>query len=187
MIEPTNRANPQDPNEASGEDAGARLFEPQEELDALRAKLAEAQDRFLRTQAELENYRKRARRELEDERKYAEIGLVADLLPVVDNMNRGIEAGEKKADPALLLSALKIMAQQFDDILKKHHCKLIAGTGEPFNPHLHEAIMQQPSADKPHHTVLAVVRVGVMLHDRVIRPAQVIVSSNPSSESSQDS
>jgi molecular chaperone GrpE len=199
MIEPSNRDNSPNPNSSSpnppdgktasrattpAETAAANLAEPLEELDSLRTRLAESQDRILRIQAELENYRKRARRELEDERRYAEIGLIADLLPVVDNMNRGIEAGEKKADPALLLSALKIMAQQFNDIFKKHHCTVINGTGEPFNPHLHEAILQQPNAEAPHHTVLNVIRMGLMLHDRVVRPAQVIVSGNPSSTAS---
>ncbi len=199
MIEPSKRenspspssqrSNPADGNpnsQATAEGVAANLAEPLEELDSLRTRLAESQDRVLRIQAELENYRKRARRELEDERRYAEIGLIADLLPIVDNMNRAIEAGEKKADPALLLSALKIMSQQFNDIFKKHHCTPISGAGEPFNPHLHEAIMQQPNAEAPHHTVLNVVRMGLMLYDRVVRPAQVIVSSNPSSTASPE-
>ena len=154
-----------------------------DDADALRAKLAEAQDRLLRTQAELENYRKRARRELEDARLYAEIDLVRDLLPLVDNVSRAIEAAEKKADAALLLSALKMMSQQFEEVFARHHCKLITAVGEPFDPSRHEAIMQQASEEHPEHTVVGVARLGMSLHDRVVRPAQVIVSTKPAEES----
>ena len=156
-----------------------------DELEQLRAKLAEAQDRLLRTQAELENYRKRARRELEEQQRYAEINLAGDLLPIVDNVNRALEAAQKNADPALLLSALKMMAQQFAEVFQRHHCAVISDTGVPFDPHRHEAIMQQPDAEHPEHTVLSVVRVGLALHDRVVRPAQVIVSKKPEDKESR--
>lgn len=159
--------------------AAASLAEAVGELDQVQAKLSDMHDRFLRTQAELENYRKRARRELEDERRYAEINLVRDLLPIVDNMNRALDATQKNADPALLRSGLQMMSQQFDETLKRHHCQVIAETGVPFDPQRHEAIMQQPDAAHPEHTVLQVTQVGLMLHDRVVRPAQVIVSKKP--------
>jgi molecular chaperone GrpE len=178
-------ANEQSPadksSEAAEQKAGAQVAEPLEELEQLRAKLAETQDRLLRTQAELENYRKRARRELEDERRYAEIHLIRDLLPIVDIVSRAIEAAEKKADAATLLEGLKMMQQQLENIFSQHHAKLITAEaiGEPFDPSRHEAIMQMPSEEYDEHTVLGVTRLGAELHDRIVRPAQVIVSKKP--------
>jgi molecular chaperone GrpE len=158
--------------------AGAQVADPMEELESLRDKLAEAQDKLLRTQAELENYRKRSRRELEDERRFAEIHLVRDLLPIVDNLSRAVEAAEKNADAGKLLEGFKIMQKQFEQVFAQHNCKLIAAdvVGEPFDPNRHEAILQQPSEEHEEHTVLGVTRPGLELHDRIVRPAQVIVS-----------
>jgi molecular chaperone GrpE len=173
--------NTNDQQNSDQRNSGPELFEPSDEADSLRVKAAELQDRLLRTQAELENYRKRARRELEDERRYAEIELIRDLLPVVDNVGRAIAAAEKQADAALLLSGLKMMQQQLEEVFQKHHAKVITAAGEPFDPSRHEAIMQQPSEEHPEHTVLGVARQGLTLHDRVVRPAQVIVSAKPKS------
>ena len=158
------------------------MADPAQGGEELRGKLAEVQDKLLRTQAELENYRKRARRELEDQRRYAEIHLIRDLLPIVNNISRAIEAAEKKTDAAKLLEGLKMMSQQFETVFTQHHAKLIgaaAVVGEPFDPSRHEAILQQPHAEHPEHTVLGVTRPGLELHERIVRPAQVIVSSKP--------
>ena len=154
------------------------MADPLEELESLRGKLSESQDKLLRTQAELENYRKRSRREMEDERRFAEVHLVRDLLPIVDNISRAIEAAENKADAQKLLEGLKMMLQQFEQVFALHHCKLITAevVGEPFDPNRHEAVMQQPSDEHDEHTVLGVTRPGLELHDRIVRPAQVIVS-----------
>jgi molecular chaperone GrpE len=138
--------------------------------------VAEAQDRYLRGQAELDNTRKRMRRELDDERRYAEIRLLEDLLPVIDNMERAIEAAEKNADAASLLSGIKMVSQQFNAVLERHHLKPIKPDGEPFDPAVHQAIMQQQSDEHPDNTVVAVGQTGYKLHDRVVRPAQVVVS-----------
>lgn len=159
---------------ASGSASGNTSREP--DTATLRSQAAELQDRLLRTQAELENYRKRARRELDEQRRYAEIELIRDLLPIVDNVDRAITAAEKQADAATLLSGLKMMRQQLDEVFDRHHAKVITAAGEPFDPSRHEAIMQQPNEEHPEHTVLGVARQGLTLHDRVIRPAQVIVS-----------
>ncbi len=147
---------------------------------ALKGKVAELQDRVLRAQAELENFRKRARRELEDERRYAEVNLIRDLLPIIDNISRGVDAAEKKADVGTLLEAFKMINQQLESVFAKHHAKLITAddtVGQPFDPHRHEAIMQAPSEEHEHHTVLGVTQAGLELHDRIVRPAQVIVST----------
>jgi molecular chaperone GrpE len=138
--------------------------------------LAAARDRELRLHAELENYRKRAARELEERLRYANLGLLRDLLPVLDNVDRAIEAAEKNADAAALREGFKMVHKQLGDALARHHCRPIDALNEPFDPHKHHALMQQPSADHPPHTVLAVTQAGYQLHDRVVRPSQVIVS-----------
>ncbi len=157
-------------------DAAFQDLTADQEMDLVRNQLAEARDKMLRAQAELDNYRKRARRELDDERKYAEINLLRELLPVVDNITRALDHAEKKADPAALMEGVRMVAQQLETVLKRHHCQPIEAHGQPFNPALHEAVMQQPSADQPANTVVNVVQPGYQLHDRVVRPAQVIVS-----------
>jgi molecular chaperone GrpE len=152
------------------------------EMDRLRTDLREAGDRVLRAQAELDNYRKRARRELDEELRYANLPLLRDLLPVLDNIQRGIAAAEKTPDGSNLLDGIKMVAQSLTGTLARHNCTRIEALHKPFDPALHEAIMQQPSDQFAAHTVLAVVQDGYVLYDRVVRPAQVIVSTAPAAE-----
>ena len=91
----------------------------------MRSQLDEAKERALRLHAEWENYRKRARRELDDERRYADLRLLGDLLPVLDNMQRAIEAASKSADGGGLLEGFKLVKQQLDNVLAQHHCTRI--------------------------------------------------------------
>ena len=149
-------------------------FDP---LELLRAELEEAKERALRSQAELENFRKRAARQLQEERRYANLPLIRDLLPALDNIERAIGAAEKTHDTASLLDGVKIVARQFEGVFEKHDCVRIEALNEPFDPHRHEAISQQPCDDHPAGTVVLVTQVGYRLHDRVVRPSQVIVSA----------
>jgi len=156
--------------------------EPTEEVDPLevaRAELQQAIDRELRGRAELENYRKRAAREMQEQRRYADLPLMRDLLPVMDNLCRAIEAAEKTHDTASLLEGVKMVVQQCAGVLEKHHCTRIAALHEPFDPHLHEAVSQQLSDEHPANTVLIETQTGFQLHDRVVRPSQVVVSALP--------
>lgn len=157
--------------------AGESSLDAQGEYELLRSQMTEAKDRLLRAQAELENYRRRSQREMQDTLRYAELPLLRDLLPVVDNIGRAIQAAEKAPDGSGLLEGFRMVAQQLEGVLNNHDCKRIAAQDQAFDPHQHQAILQQPSADKPAHTVLQVVQDGYTLHDRVVRPAQVIVSS----------
>jgi molecular chaperone GrpE len=127
----------------------------------------------------MENIRRRAQRELEDSRRFESLRLLRDLLPALDGLNRAIGTGEQTADPQALLSGIRMVAQQFRDILRGHSAEPIDALGQPFDPNLHEALTQVPSADHPPMTVIQVVEMGYRLHDRVVRPARVIVSSAP--------
>ena len=148
-----------------------------------RAELQAAKDRELRCHAELDNFRKRAARELEEKLRYANMSLLRDLLPVLDNIERAIQAAQQNTDPAALLDGFKMVQQQVEDVLKRHHCRRIEALGTPFDPHVHHAVMQQPSDEHPANTVVMVTQNGYQLHDRVVRPSQVIVSKETSQES----
>lgn len=143
------------------------------------AELAVANDRMLRLQAEMQNLRSRTAREIADERRYAALPVLRELLPVVDNINRAIEAAEKAGEAENLLAGFRLVRQQLLTVLDHHHCEPIEPLGQPFDPHFHQAILQQPSDDAAAGTVTMVTQSGYKLHDRVVRPAQVIVSSGP--------
>lgn len=150
-----------------------------DEIESLKMQLHDAEDRVLRRQAELENYRRRARRELEEQRKFANQPLLMSLFPVMDNIDRAIAAASQAADASGLLEGFRMVAQQLVDTVQEHHCQNIDALGQSFDPALHEAISQQPSDEHPSGTVTMVTQVGYQLHDRVIRPAHVIVSTGP--------
>ena len=158
--------------EAQGSEAGT-------DIASLEADLQQAIDRDLRAQAELENFRKRARREIDEQRQYASLPLMADLLPAIDNLNRAVEAAEKNENSAGLLEGVRMVAGQLLTILEQHHCRPIEAAEKPFDPHVHEAIAQETSDDVPTGWVTRVLRVGYQLHDRVVRPSQVMVSTGP--------
>ncbi len=169
------------PEEAAAESAATTANDAGGEIERLRQELADANDRALRAHAELENYRKRARRELEDERRYAALPLMRDMLPVMDNMQRAISAAENTPAMAPFVDGVRMVAQTLEALIARYHGKRIEALGKPFDPTFHEAISQQPSSDQPPHTVLAVAVEGYTLHDRVLRPAQVVVSAQPGS------
>ena len=168
-----------DAGESAAEVAAAEVAAAPGEVETLRQELEAAKDRALRSQAELENYRKRMRREMEDERRYAQLPLLRELLPVMDNIGRALQAAGNTPDGTGLLEGVKLVAQQLDAVLTRHHCTRIDALHQPFDPHLHAAILQQPSTEHPAGTVLNVAQEGYQLHDRVVRPAQVIVSTAP--------
>lgn len=162
---------------------------PDDELSALRKKLDEANDKVLRTFAELDNYRKRSARTLQEELKYANVPLIRDMLPVMDNLLRAIEAAQKQAESGelteqgrALLDGVKMVVEQFNSVLGKHNCTPIEAVNQPFDPNFHQAITQMPSADVEPNTVIMETQKGYVLFDRVVRPSQVIVSCEPPKE-----
>jgi molecular chaperone GrpE len=183
-IDPMNEGDmiPTAPTEGAHAGAAAALEASEVEIEKLKADLEDAGDRVLRAQAEMDNYRKRIRREMEDDRRYAMLPLLRDLLPVLDNIYRAIAAAEKSAGGSGLLDGVKMIANNVEAVLAQHDCKRIDALGQPFDPAFHQAISQQPSQDDEPNTVVLVAQEGYMLHDRVVRPAQVIVSTLPSSE-----
>lgn len=136
-------------------------------------------DLWKRTQAELENFRKRSQREMELAMKYSDVGLIRALLPALDNLGRSVQAAEQTGNVEELLQGLQMIQAQFEQIFSAHSAKPISAVGEPFDPNHHEALQQIPTDEQPPMTVLQEVEKGYILHDRVIRPSKVLVAVAP--------
>jgi molecular chaperone GrpE len=170
----------QERDEANPENAPENIDSPDATAMAdSSAELATANDRLLRLQAEMQNLRNRTSREIADERRYAALPILRDLLPVVDNIDRAIEAAEKAGEAENLLAGFRLVRQQLVTILSQNRAEPIEALNQPFDPNLHQAILQQPSAEIPAGHITMVTQQGYKLHDRVVRPSQVIVSSGP--------
>jgi molecular chaperone GrpE len=169
-------ADPRADADAAGEASGGSL---EEQLEATRTERDENNDRFLRAQAELENYKRRTQRELAEQRLYAALPVVRDLLPVIDNFQRALDAARNSEQAADLVEGLELVIRQLGETLSRHGTTPISAVGQPFDPNLHEAVQQIPDPDHPPMTVLRELERGYVLHDRVVRPTKVIVSTAP--------
>ncbi len=148
-------------------------------IESLQGELAEAEKRVLLAHADLENFRRRNRREMQDQLRYASLGLMNEVLEAVDNLQRAIESYEKDPNGDGLVEGVKLVAQQINTVLENNGCRKIEAVGHPFDPNLHQAIQMQPSDEYEANLVSADLRSGFQLHDRVIRPSQVFVSTGP--------
>jgi len=144
-------------------------------LAAAEAKAAENWNSYLRAVAELENFRKRTDREIENARKYAVERFAQELVTVGDALEAGIKAGSANPGPALLEGA-EATLRQLHKAFEKAGIKVIDPAGQPFDPEWHEAMVAQESREHPANTVLTVVQKGYSLNGRLLRPARVVVS-----------
>lgn len=147
------------------------------ENERLLAECAEMKDKALRAAAELENFRRRVLREKEDFQKFAAEGVLRDLLPVADHVDAAMSHMGESADLATLREGVEITYRGFLDVLKKKGVTPIESKGMTFDPNLHEAVQMEPSDEVPPSRVVREVRRGYMLHDRLLRPALVVVST----------
>jgi len=170
--------NPQDNHIDLTSDPMFKFFADEDgELEQLRTELEEAKDRALRVRAELENYRARVHRQMEEERKYASIDLLRDLLPVWDNLGRALGAVETTRNTESLVEGVELVYDQLLKVLGKYHCVPLESLYQPFDPNFQESIAMLPNADYPPNTVIEQTTVGFRLHDRVVRPAQVVLAA----------
>ncbi|MFO0808035.1 MAG: nucleotide exchange factor GrpE [Gemmataceae bacterium] len=128
------------------------------------------------TRAEFENYQKRAARDRDAERKYAAAALARDLLPAFDNLERAVAAAKAAGDEGPLAQGVSATIAQLFQAFGRHGIVPIAALSQPFDPNLHEAVAQIPASDHPPGTVVQVLAQGFQIHDRVLRPASVVVS-----------
>ena len=177
------------PPSGDGKSAADKAEKPDaapSELATLREKLAEAEktrDEYLKlakgARADFENYQIRAQRDRAEERRYAQLPLAHDLLGPLDNLERATEAAKQVGEKGPLAQGVGMIVAQLLDVLKRHGVTRIEAQGQPFDPNLHQAVMQQVSAELPPNTVVQVLESGYLMHDRVLRPARVAVSKAP--------
>ena len=169
----TSRDNADGP---AGDSAATAVLD---DLETLRARASE-RDQFLnllqRTRADFENYQKRNQKERDQERRYYISGFAGDLLTVIDNLERATTAARQAGEQGPLVQGVALVQNQFQDILKRHGVTPIEALGKPFDPNLHQAVMQEKAPDQPPNTVVRVLEQGYTIHDRVLRPAKVAVS-----------
>ncbi len=150
------------------------------QLAAAKAEAAANYEKFLRTAADLENFRRRTVREKDDLRTAATGRVLEDIFPVLDTLAMAIAAAKQTtADVKSLVGGVDMVLGQLKSALASHGMKEINPVGQAFDPHQHEAISHQPSADVPEEHVLEVVRTGYALNGRLLRAAAVVVSSGP--------
>ncbi|MCH8474758.1 MAG: nucleotide exchange factor GrpE [Opitutales bacterium] len=146
-------------------------------LEEARAESKENYQRYLRSVADLENYRKRALKEKEELRKYAVSGLVEDLLPALDNLELGLLSAEGNEAGKSVAQGFVMVVQQIKSILQQHGLEEVNPVGEDFDPHAHEATAHEASEEFAEGKILRVHRKGYKLQGRLLRPAMVVVSS----------
>ncbi|HSK01214.1 MAG TPA: nucleotide exchange factor GrpE [Kofleriaceae bacterium] len=176
-----------DPEDASGDVIPVEVVPPQEggTDDSLEAKIAtlerekkENWERYLRTAADLENFRKRQRRELDDARFEAKSKVLKEVLPVVDNLERAIEHATQQAAGSPIVEGVQLVLRQLLSAFERLDVTPIDAGGQPFDPNLHEAISQMDS-EQPPGTVVQVLQRGYRAGDRLLRPALVVVAKAP--------
>ncbi|MDR3228092.1 MAG: nucleotide exchange factor GrpE [Puniceicoccales bacterium] len=140
---------------------------------------ARLRDALARSLADLDNYRRRVNREKEDLRKYAAQKLIEDLIPIADNFSIGLAAAAKHPEAAPVVAGFKMISEQIKRALEQHGLREISPLGEPFDPHSHESVSQTAHDTIPEQHVAAVLRTGYSLHDRLVRPAAVVLSTGP--------
>lgn len=136
----------------------------------------EWKNKCLRARADLSNYQKRAEKDRGETVRYAITDMAKSLLPVLDSLDRVIAAGSGAPESQALTDGIKLTRDMLLKALRQFNVSEIEAEGKPFDPSVHEAMMERPSDEHPHHTVLQQLEKGYKLHDRVLRPARVIVS-----------
>jgi molecular chaperone GrpE len=166
------------------EDTGESVADIEQEMEAAAQEAAgttpaaasqndEFRDRYMRTLADFENFRKRSEREKADFQRYALGSVIRDLLPVLDNFDRALEHAEEGDE---FHKGVALIYKQLFDVLQRHGLKPITESGVRFDPNFHEAVIREEDPSVPSHTVTAILQKGYFLHDRLLRPAMVKVA-----------
>jgi len=170
---------PETPEEAEddSEDYPNIQMLPEADMAALTAERDALKDQLIRTRADFDNFRKRTARDDARLRKMAAEGVVRDLLPVLDNLERALEHATD--DSGGLASGVEMVRKQFSEVLTRHGLSTIASAGHAFDPNVHEAVACVPSPDVPPNHVIQEFQKGYRLGEQVLRPAKVVVSAGP--------
>ncbi len=156
-------------------------------LESVEQELKDSHDRFLRVSAEFENYKKRAAREMNDFGKFANESFAKAMLPVVDNLDRAIESSSND-DHSIrsVVEGVNMTLKEIRKIFEQFGVKPFESLGKTFDPALHQAVMQKETDNHPEKTILNELEKGYMMHDRLLRPAMVVVSKTTESENQEN-
>lgn len=149
------------------------------EVDDLRRQLEDRHDRLLRALAEMDNMRRRTQREREEYTRFATEGLVRELIPVLDNLDRALEAARTAGEAVRVVEGVELIQRELLRVLERVGLRRYSALGQTFDPTRHEATARVVSVDQPPDTVVAEIVPGYLLHDRVLRAAQVAVAAAP--------
>jgi molecular chaperone GrpE len=165
------------------EDGDSSEGDLDEKLREAESKAEDYYDRLLRASAEFDNYKKRTTREMRDVVRYANEKLFKELLFVVDNLERAIDAVEQdNPDDDPLLQGVRLTLAEVEKILERNNVTPIEALGQAFDPNFHQAMMQEETEEQPANTVIKEMQKGYVLHDRLLRPAMVVVSKAATKE-----
>jgi len=168
--------------ETAAEGEGAEPGTPtlEEEIVRVQEELMLAREAVLRAQADAQNVMRRAEQDVEKARKFALERFCGELLPVVDNLERALEAAASENEIVKpLAEGVQLTLRGFHDVLRKFHIEVVDPAGEPFDPKLHQAMTMVENGAVEPNTVVAVMQKGYTLHGRLVRPAMVMVSKSP--------
>jgi len=175
--------------ESPSEDAAESAGEAVEDLEGaeltvehLQDELASAKDAALRAAAEAQNTRRRAEQEVEKARKFALERFAGELLAVLDNLERALEAAAESPEAGAIAEGVDLTLKQMLEVMKKFNVEVVDPAGEPFDPQLHQAMTMVPNPDMEPNTVMEVMTKGYTLNDRLLRPAMVVVSKAADAE-----
>ena len=157
-----------------GSESAQREHDPEARIAELEAALLALRDEQLRERADLDNQRKRMARDLDQARRFANERLLSELLPVLDNLERGLEAGG--TDFERLREGVELTLRQFQKVVEDHGLVPVPGAGHPFNPDHHQAVSVAESTEHPADTVVNAMQKGYLLNGRLLRPALVVVA-----------
>lgn len=177
------------PVDAAADELSARVEELERELAEAREAVAANHERLVRKAADLENARRRHQREKDDLTKYASESVLKDMVPVLDDLRRALEhwGNGDQSDGATLVEGLEMVARKFEQMLARRGVTAVDAKGQPFDPQYHEAIQQVDDDSVPHNTVVQEFQRGYVIHNRLLRPALVVVAQGgPIAEASGD-
>jgi molecular chaperone GrpE len=153
---------------------------PEQRIAELEAKVKDSHDKHLRAAAELDNVRKRGRKEAEEARLEAQSRVLREMLPVVDNLERAVAHAVQAGDGATgVVEGLRLVLRQFAQAFERCNVHPVEAKGQPFDPNQHEAVSQVETADAPAGSVVEVLQTGYRIGERLLRPALVVVAKAP--------
>ncbi len=159
----------------------------EQRIAELQAKVVDSHDKYIRSVAELDNVRKRARKDNEEARVDAQSRVLREMLPVIDNLERAVAHASQTGDGASgVLEGIQLVLRQFAQALERCNVHPVAARGLPFDPTQHEAVSQMVTADAPAGSVVEVMQTGYRIGERLLRPALVVVAKAPPAPPSAD-